>query len=134
MGRCKSRRGVCYVRTLQVPRSLAGVKYKLQKLIAYLTVNPAAESIERNVTAARAQTLLDDIIAKENAVNIQNGVLRQATSAKKGAFNAVRRQITSLTRELTDLMEPLDTRWLAFGLKMPGAFEIPVVPQNVTAI
>jgi hypothetical protein len=39
--------------------------------------------------------------------------------------------LRGLICELNQLIDELDSRWLSFGFNMPGAPEVPAVPENV---
>ena len=117
-----------------LPRNVAQAKFKLQKLVTFLTANPDAESAERNITAVRAQALLDDLIAKENAVTAQRTAVGNALKAKNSALNVVIRAIGGLVSELRGLLSPTDMIYLSFGLNKPGAKAIPSIPANLIAV
>ncbi|MDB6025731.1 MAG: hypothetical protein JWM68_1954, partial [Verrucomicrobiales bacterium] len=48
--------------------------------------------------------------------------------------NKLRKRIRDVINELNMRLDPLDERWLAFGLNKPGALDMPDVPENITAI
>ena len=120
--------------SLEVPRSSPKVKFVLQKLVGYLTENTEAQSAEKNVTPEHAQSLLDSMIMNENSVKAQEVVLRDAVRARQAKLKLVADRISSLVRELTDRIDPMDSRWIAFGLNVPGAKAIPAIPANVIAV
>ena len=120
--------------SLNVPRSSAKVKFVLQKLIGFLTENADMQSAEKNVTPERAQSLLDSIVTNENSAKAQEVVLRDAVKARQAKLKLVADRISSLVRELTDRIDPMDSRWIAFGLNLPGAKAIPAIPANVIAV
>ena len=122
-----------FVGTLKLPRNIAQILFKLQKLSIFLTANPDAQIAACNITAAQAQLLFDDLAAKQNALNAQKTVEGNAVIARKAALKTVTRAISNLVSELKGLVEPQDMVYLSFGLNRPGATATPDVPENVTA-
>ncbi|MSU64327.1 MAG: hypothetical protein EXS31_18380 [Pedosphaera sp.] len=53
--------------------------------------------------------------------------------AFRGLNSRFRRRLRGLVDELTQLLQPLDSRWLTFGLKRPGAPDSPDAVENTRA-
>ncbi|MBI3415882.1 MAG: fibronectin type III domain-containing protein [Verrucomicrobia bacterium] len=90
------------------------------------------EDAAHNITAAQALALAT---ALTNArAGVSAGKLACATSKapRDAAYDAMRACLSGLVAELKQLIGPDDSRWLAFGLNVPGAPSTPEVPQNVT--
>lgn len=124
---------VGFLSSLELPSNLEQVKFKLQKAITFLTANPTFESADQNLTAEAAQTILDNIIIKENAVTAQRTVVGNAVKAKNTSLRNAIRAIGGLVSEMKGLVPSTDSIYLAFGLNIPGAQAIPSVPINLTA-
>lgn len=120
-----------FLTNLQVPQSPLELESHLIALNAYLTANPTHENAPLSVTAAQALTVKTALRNARLAVNAQ----RSLCTAKKGlrdtAVRKLRLRIRGLICELEQLIDDLDPRWLSFGFNMPGAPEVPEVPQNV---
>ena len=123
-----------FVGSMKLPRSLGEVLFKLQRLNAFFTAHPEAESADSNVTATRCQVIMADIVTRQNAVTTQEAVLGDAVKARKAALKKAAAAIGNLVGELKGLIDPLDMRYLSFGLNRPGAFAVPNVPEAVTVV
>ncbi len=97
----------------------------LQSVEHYLTANPARENAPLNLTAARAAALHTARTTASSAANQQGQAERAAREASDVSADKLRKRLRGLIDELGQLLTPLDARWLAFGLKRPGAFESP---------
>lgn len=97
----------------------------LQSVELYLTANPARENAPLNLTAARAAALHTALADARSATNQQGQAERAAREARDASADKLRKRLRGLIDELGQLLAPLDARWLAFGLKRPGAPESP---------
>jgi len=116
--------------TLAIPDLPEDLKNMLQAIVSYLTNNPAME-VGTVVTAARAQALLDALIAAEDALASQELAVAQLMNVRDEKYDTLRNRITSVYQELRMELEPLDPRWKRFGFNMPGADE---TPEQVTGV
>lgn len=123
-----------FVGKIRIPTSVPKLETLLETLVKYLTKYPERQSADMEVTIVQTQKVLDTLKNAFTAVTEQKTTARTATRTRQTKFKALKRQLGKLTRELRDLLEPLDERWLTFGLNMPGADEPPDMPQNVTAV
>ena len=123
-----------FVGSLAVPGSPEEVQPLLQTAQAYLTANPAVEVAALNITAARAEDLFNTLRDARGAVNVQSMLVGNLQEARDAAALKLRIRLRGLINELTQGIGPLDQRWVAFGLNMPGAAETPDVPVDVHAI
>ena len=117
--------------SLTAPESPEDVKPFLRAIKTYLEANPTLELPALQITAARAQTLLDALNDAEVAVNIQDSTLGNLRDARETALNALDGTIRLFIAELGVKLGPLDSRWKAFGLNIPGAEE---TPDKVTGV
>ena len=46
---------------------------------------------------------------------------------------ALEQALRTLLSELHQVLDPMDSKWLAFGFNKPGAKAIPAIPENVFA-
>ena len=121
-----------FVGSTEIPRTIGDTKILLEGLAAYFTANPTHGSVDQNVTAEAAQTLFNELVAAQNAVKAQNSEVRTLLQTRNTKFTAMKRRLRGVVNELRDILDPLDARWETFGLKRPGAKNIPGVPENVT--
>ena len=122
-----------FVGSLFVPRNTAKLKVLLERLSAYFTAHIEHQNIEGNITAVRAKALYDQLVLAENTVNSQRTVVRSALEARDEKFKALCQRLTGILRELAQRLDPMDVRYLAFGLNLPGAKAVPAVPTGVIA-
>ena len=122
--------------SLAAPESPEDTKPVLRAIKTYLAANPTFELPALQITAARAQALLDALNDAEVAMNIQDSTLGNLRDARETALNTLDGTIRSFIAELGVKLAPLDSRWKAFGLNIPGADETPdqVVGVKVTLI
>ena len=117
--------------SLRIPSSPAAVKEVVRSLKAYFTANADAQVEQLDLTADRANSLVEAIETSQVAVNVQVAAVKTLLELRKEKEVAMANRLSGLVEELGRKIEPLDPRWLAFGLKMPGAKQIPAVPQNI---
>ncbi len=97
----------------------------LQSVELSLAANPARENAPLNLTAARAAALHTALADARSAANQQGQAERAAREARDVSADKLRKRLRGLIDELGQLLDSLDARWLAFGLKRPGAPESP---------
>ncbi len=119
--------------SLEIPQNVDDLVLLLEAVVAYLTANPTV-GVDRNLTAAEAQDVLDALKNARKSVLDQEDAMANMLVVRDQKFAAVRKGLRGLLNELDDVLDPLDPRWKAFGFNMPGADETPDVPTNITAI
>ncbi len=108
----------------------------LQQLRTYYENNPAREVADVNgvaCTAVACEAEAKLVSAAESASNQSNSEAITAHTNFQTALTNVSNRASGLLTELTQVLEPNDPRWLAFGFEMPGHPSGPDVPVNVTA-
>jgi hypothetical protein len=121
-----------FVGSLEMPATVDDLLMLLEALKNFFTANPTLEM--GTVTAARAQLLFDALSNATAAVASQKTVLNNLLQDKDAKFDALIKGARNMINELETLIDPMDARWLAFGLNKPGAQETPDVPTNVMAV
>jgi hypothetical protein len=115
--------------TLAVPRVPLST---LEHFRAYLVANPARESVSAGFTAAAAQT---HVTAIQNAIQARDtakGLRWTAKAARDASFKQIRKRLSDLRSELSQLLSPTDARWYAFGFRRPADGSMPsLVPDLV---
>ncbi len=104
----------------------------LQAINSHLTNNPSLE-VPTLMTAARAQTLHDALVAAQQAVASQEAVVEGLRTSRDAKLEVLRKRISGVFQELRMQLGPLDERWLTFGFNMPGADETPEMPTGLIA-
>jgi hypothetical protein len=117
--------------SIAVPGKMAERQTLLQSLRDYFASHAAQENAPLNVTSAQAGTLFTALSAARSAVNAQLTAVGVAKGTRESTRRALELRQRGLIDELSQLLDPLDPRWLAFGLNMPGADETPEPPDNV---
>ncbi len=120
-----------FVTSLEVPTSPAELEGLLSALRAYFLANVGHENAPLNVSAAAALTLFTTLRDARIALNAQRAGRGEKKVTRDAAVRGLRRRLRGLICELDQLIGPLDPRWMSFGFNMPGAPEVPEVPQNV---
>jgi hypothetical protein len=120
-----------FINNLAVPRNEAGLVALLSALRTYFTANPTRENADLQVTAGRAQTLLDNLNTARQNFDAQVSACTAQQQEREAKVTAMRKRISGLCKELVQRLTPLDARWRDFGLNMPGAPSVPAVPKNV---
>jgi len=111
--------------SIAVPATSELILPLLNSVELYLTANPTRENAPLNLTAARAAALHTALTDARSAANQQDQAERAARDARDASADKLRKRLRGLIDELGQLLDPLDARWLAFGLKRPGAPESP---------
>ncbi len=114
-------------RSLAAPPAIAGRMELLKRLQIHLAANPTQENAPLHVTSAVAGTLHTALSDAVSAVNASRGDQQAKKQARDAALAALSKRIRGVIKELSQLIGPNDGRWLEFGLKMPGAVELPGV-------
>ena len=123
-----------YVGSFEIPRNATGLSQLARRLATYLEENPSAQSIEHDVTAARALALYNSLLAKNRAMTMQRVTMRKALSARDAAFQTLSKRLRNVCKELSHVLSPMDGKWLVLGFNIPGKKQTPEVPENVTVI
>lgn len=119
--------------SLEAPSSPEDVKIVLQAMQAYFLANPTLEVPALGITAALIGTALTNLDAAMIAVNIQDSALGVLRDTRLAALDGLEATIRAFIAELSLRIGPLDPRWKAFGLNVPGADETPDQVTGVTA-
>jgi hypothetical protein len=116
-----------------VPARIAERLALAESVTGFLTLNPAMEVPNLNVTAAYGTTLRNTALTTQQAVmtaTVSLGTIGQTwTTAYDTLISVMRDLISNLGRKLSGD----DPRWLAFGLQMPATVTTPGKPQNLNA-
>ncbi|MDB6023976.1 MAG: hypothetical protein JWM68_199 [Verrucomicrobiales bacterium] len=107
---------------LETPAELQIAMKTIQK---YFEANPTHEVAALNITAARAGALFAELCASRGAAYNQEMVVGTLMEARDAASEKLRRRYRGFIAEATQLLGPLDQRWRAFGLNLPGAQQTP---------
>ncbi len=100
----------------------------------FLENNPMHELVTKDLTAVHLEALFTDLEAALGALNIQDTIVGNLMETRDRKADKLRRRLRGLIEELYQNIDPLDQRWKAFGLNLPGAQETPDIVENVEAI
>ncbi len=117
--------------SLEIVPNEAQVLQFLRLYKDYLDRNPAAEIPAKNFTAAHLELLRTQLTEARGAVNLQETVVSALMATRDNQAVKLRKRVRDVIIELDMRLDPLDDRWLAFGLNKPGAAETPDVPEGV---
>jgi len=118
--------------TLAIPSTYDRLREVLRASTAYLTTHPAAEVASRNVTAVIATglyTAMADATANVESCASETKAKRQELDT---AMTALQDVVRGLITELSLKLSPVDPRWRAFGLNIPGHPAVPDAVENLT--
>ncbi|MBC8115391.1 MAG: hypothetical protein H7062_13490, partial [Candidatus Saccharimonas sp.] len=104
-----------------IPSTIAERQTLLHSLGLYFTAFPTQEVAALNVTAARANTLFDDLSDARAMVNAGLTLIGQRMAVRQTTEPALRKRLSDVISELAMKLGPLDPRWETFGLNRPGA-------------
>lgn len=116
---------------LSIPARIAPVNTMMQAIRGYLTANPTKENAGANVTAAQATILFNALNTAQQALATHEMNLETLITNRDAQATLVRGRVRQLTKELTNVLTPMDARWLRFGLNQPGLKERPGIPGKV---
>ncbi|MDB6025016.1 MAG: hypothetical protein JWM68_1239 [Verrucomicrobiales bacterium] len=120
--------------SLSLPKTPAETQIALKTIQKYLEAHPTYEVAALNITAARAEELFNQLSAARGAVYNQEMVVGTLLEARDAASEKLRRRFRGFVAEATQLLGPLDQRWKAFGLNLPGAQETPEMVEGLQVV
>ncbi|MDB6024192.1 MAG: hypothetical protein JWM68_415 [Verrucomicrobiales bacterium] len=120
--------------SLEAPIAPEEVKPMVRAIQVYMAANPTLEVPALGITAAAAGTLYEALNQAIIAVNTQDSALGVLRDTREGAMDMLATTVRSLVDELGLKLAPLDPRWKAFGLNMPGADETPDGVEGLKAM
>ena len=120
--------------SLKIPQTAEELLPMLQAYKAFYVANPLRENAASDLTAVHAQLLYDQLNAANNNVNVKKAQEQSLKDARDVASAQMQKRIRNVIKELEMQLDPLDQRWIAFGLNRPGAIETPDAPLNLSAI
>jgi hypothetical protein len=101
--------------SLAAPASAARSAAALLEFRGYFVLHPAHENVATQITAVRADTLataISDAVHDENAARTARNT---AANLRDAAFEQLRSRLVGVRRELEELLEDDDERWVTFG-------------------
>ncbi len=121
--------------SLAIPSADAKILPHLAQAKNFLTANPGYEinTPVTVLTAARATALHSALDNAVNARNTRDQNKKTALQQRDTSETKMRKRLRGLIGELEQNLDPLDARWLAFGLNRPGADDPPAAPLNTLA-
>jgi hypothetical protein len=119
--------------SLMIPSTTEDLLPILQAFKAFFVANPTLEDVARNITAAQAQLLHDQLLAAQANVNSQVTITQNQKEARDVAAEQVRLRIRAVIDEMGQVLSPLDARRLSFGFNRPGATETPDMVEGLIA-
>jgi hypothetical protein len=114
-----------------VPGTQAKRQALLLSLKNYFTANAAQQNAPLNVTPAQAQALFTALADARRAAADGNTTGGQKKNLRDAAVATLRTRLSGLMNELGQLLDDTDPLWLAFGLNLPGATNLPDPADNL---
>ncbi|MDB6026151.1 MAG: hypothetical protein JWM68_2374 [Verrucomicrobiales bacterium] len=122
---------VGFEESLALPDNPAQIQIALKTIQKYFEANPTYEVAALNITAVHAEALFAQLCAARGAGYNQEMVVGTLIEARDAASEKLRRRYRGFISEASQLFGPLDQRWKAFGLNLPGAQQTPDVVEGV---
>ena len=120
--------------SLEIPnRDDAELAALLERMQIFYGSHPSQENPDPkvNVTAARAGTLAGALSTAGTNLDAKERLSAEHKAARDTAKSALRKRLRGLVEELGQRISDGDPRWLEFGLNLPSAPNVPVVPEGV---
>lgn len=120
--------------SLAVPNGDDLLQPMLDKMQKYLVAHSALENAPANFTAAQALALyntLKDARSGPTGVSAKEAARQAAKQTRDLTEAALRRRLTGLVGELTQLLDSLSPHWVTYGFKRPGD---PDAPEPIKAL
>ncbi|MDB6027618.1 MAG: hypothetical protein JWM68_3841 [Verrucomicrobiales bacterium] len=117
-----------------VPRVSSLREVLMGALKTYFAANPTHEVPALNVTAAAAEALKTALLNARAAYTAAVADCYAKRVTRDAAFTELRKRMRGLVDELGTVLSDTDSRWLAFGLNIPGAEATPDGVDHVTVM
>jgi hypothetical protein len=104
----------------------------LLELRGYFVTHPAHENPATQITAVKADALAAAINDAVHDESVARTARNTAADVRDAAFGQLRTRMVALRRELGDLLEDDDQRWLTFGFARPVDRRIPRAVKGLT--
>jgi hypothetical protein len=102
-------------------------------LATFFGTHPSYEQPTLGVTKAQAELVRSNALAAQAAWSAGRVVQKQKSDERDSAYESAASLMRTVIKNLAELLDPMDPRWLEFGLNMPGADGTPSQPINVQA-
>lgn len=119
-------------RSLVISRQGEEVQPLLHSFREVLILHPGEEVASKGITAANFAEFFDRLNAARAELRERIARANDAKDARDALVKALNKRLRDLIKELKMRLDPMDTRWGAFGLNMPGAKLRPETPTQVT--
>ncbi len=126
--------GTGFTGSLEVPYKPDELEPMVESLDSFLTANPDKESASSNITALKANELYLALYGARSAVIGQEAANRTLLENQNSKFDTISKRLRGMVKELSQVLPPLDSRWLDYGFQIPGLQETPDRPGKITAI
>ncbi len=124
---------VGFLSSMRIPYKVVKLETMAETMGIFFTDNPTLELPPR-VTALRAAELYDGISNARTAVESQKTVVKDLLTVRNGKVTELYNLLMVLVGELDITLDPMDARWLSFGLPIPGIVRTPEVPAGLIAV
>lgn len=121
-----------FTKNTQIPKSEPALTALIEDLGSFYTTHTDHEVPDLGVTAAAANALLTRLQNARDAIDTKKMTCVQCREDRDTKFNALRKRLSGLCKELSQRLGPLDGRWRDFGFNLPGAPATPAVPKNLS--
>ncbi len=117
----------------QVPKRIDDKLGLAVSLVSFLGTHPTYEQPTLGVTKAGIEASRTATVTAQQAYGTAQITQKDKSRARDTAYETLATDMRTVIKNLSEILEANDPRWLAFGLNMPGADVTPSQPINVTA-
>ena len=103
-------------------------------LAGFFGAHPNYEVASMGVTKQQAEFWRGNVLTAQQAYAAAQVTQKQKNDARDTAYETLASDMRTVIKTLSELLDPMDPRWLQFGLNMPGANVTPSQPINVAAV
>jgi hypothetical protein len=107
--------------------------HTLGMMKTYFVAHPTHEGAAYEVTALKAEEVLDDLTAGVQGTIDCAEDRRLSADARRDSLKALLKKLRALWNELESVLDDLDPRWLKFVDRIPGDPRVPEQVEELTA-
>jgi hypothetical protein len=120
-------------KSLAIPTEFGEMLGMLNGMAAFLEKHPEHENAQVQVLASKFAQLAINLAAADAAIHEQKSTYALALTHRNGKAKQIRHMLAALIKAMRIPLDPMDDRYVAFGLNRPGQKATPAAPENVAA-
>ncbi|MFN7139067.1 MAG: hypothetical protein ACK4UN_07000 [Limisphaerales bacterium] len=117
-----------------IPAQAHELETLMQRIKTFFTDDATREKTNNDMTAVKAEAHYTAVKNARVAVKAQFAAVGTARKVRTQKFNALRKRMMGLAKEMEQLISPTAELWTTFGLNKPGVKQRPPTPTGLTAV